>query len=74
MVAQIELRIGNIEMNFRFDVAESVYQIIEQREESQKKGKKGKKPVNLKGVWERARWRCEAAKRKREKKRVCGRV
>ena len=29
---------------------------------------------NLKGVWERARWWCEAAKRKREKKRVCGRV
>ena len=30
-------------MNFRFDVANSVYQIIEQREESEKKrGKKGK--------------------------------
>ena len=27
----------------------------------------------LKGVWERERWRCEAEKRKWEKKRVCER-
>ena len=60
-----------------------VYQIIEQRGESQKKrGKKGKKTGEpdfyrsvmverkLKGVWERERWRCEAEKRKWEKKRV----
>ena len=60
-----------------------MYQIIEQREESEKKGENTGEPDfyisvmverKLKGVWERARWRCEAAKRKREKKRVCGRV
>ena len=56
-----------------------MYQIIEQREESEKKGKKTGEPDfyisvmverKLKGVWERERWRCEAAKSKREKKRV----
>ena len=61
-----------------------MYQIIEQKGESQKKRrKKGKKKTDepdfyrsmmvkrkLKGVWERERWWCEAEKSKRGKKRV----
>ena len=60
MVAQIELRIGDIEMNFRFDVADSVYQIKEQREESQKKGEKREKTGEPEGSMGESK--CEAVK------------
>ena len=42
VVAHIELRIGDFEVN----LTNSVYQIIEQRGESEKKGKKGGKKTS----------------------------
>ena len=60
-----------------------MYQIIEQRGERKKKGRKREKKTGepdfyrsvmvekkLRGVWERERWQCEAEKSKRGKKRV----
>ena len=76
VVAQIELRIGDIEMNFRFGVSDH----RTERKKRKKKGKKTGEPDfyisvmverKLKGVWERKRWQCEAAKGRRKE---CGRV
>ena len=65
-------------MNFRFGVSDH----RTERREPKKKGKKGKKTDEpdfyrsvmverkLKGVWERERWRYEAEKSKRGRKRV----
>ena len=64
MAAQIELQIGNSEMNFRFGVSDHKTE----RREKKKGGGKGKKTGEpdfyrsvmverkLKGVWERERW------------------
>ena len=79
VVAQIERRIGNSEMNFRFGISDH----RTKRREPKKIWEKGKKKTGepdfyrsvmverkLKGVWERERWHREAEKSKREKKRV----
>ena len=78
VVAQIERRIGNSEMNFRFGISDHRTERREPKKNGEKKKKIGEPDFyrsvmverKLKGEWERERWRCEAEKRKWEKKRV----
>ena len=81
VMAQIERRISNSEMNFRFSISDH----RTKGREPKKFWEKGKKKIGepdfyrsmmverkLKGVWERERWRCEAYKSNGRRKE-CGR-
>ena len=80
VVAQIERRIGNSEMNFRFGISDHRTERREPKKNGEKKKKIGEPDFyrsvmverKLKGVWERERWRCEAYKSNGRRKE-CGR-